>query len=65
MLVAARDAGVKRVVAASSSSVYGDDPGLPKIETRVGRTLSPYALTKVAGEEYMIMDESDILGIIG
>lgn len=52
VLVAARDAGVKRVVVASSSSIYGDDPGLPKIETRVGRTLSPYALSKVVCEEY-------------
>jgi nucleoside-diphosphate-sugar epimerase len=52
VLVAARDAGVKRVVVASSSSTYGDDPGLPKIETRVGRPLSPYALTKVVCEEY-------------
>ncbi len=52
VLVAARDAGVKRVVMASSSSVYGDDPVLPKIETRLGRTLSPYALSKVASEEY-------------
>jgi len=52
VLVAARDAGVKRVVAASSSSIYGDDPGLPKIETRVGRSLSPYALSKAVCEEY-------------
>jgi UDP-glucose 4-epimerase len=52
VLVAARDAGVKRVVVASSSSIYGDDPGLPKIETRVGRSLSPYALSKAVCEEY-------------
>lgn len=52
VLVAARDAGVKRVVVASSSSVYGDDPGLPKVESRLGRPLSPYALTKVVCEEY-------------
>lgn len=52
VLVAARDAGVKRVVVASSSSVYGDDPGLPKVESRVGRPLSPYALSKSATEEY-------------
>jgi len=52
VLVAARDAGVRRVVVASSSSVYGDDPGLPKVETRVGRALSPYALSKSVCEEY-------------
>jgi nucleoside-diphosphate-sugar epimerase len=52
VLVAARDAGVMRVVAASSSSVYGDDPGLPKVETRLGRPLSPYALGKLACEHY-------------
>ena len=52
VLVAARDAAVKRVVIASSSSIYGDDPGLPKIETRLGRTLSPYALSKFVCEEY-------------
>ncbi len=52
VLVAARDAGVKRVVMASSSSIYGDDPGLPKVETRTGKSLSPYALSKVVCEEY-------------
>jgi UDP-glucose 4-epimerase len=52
VLVAARDVGVKRVVVASSSSVYGDDPGLPKVESRLGRPLSPYALSKVVCEEY-------------
>jgi nucleoside-diphosphate-sugar epimerase len=52
VLVAARDARVKRVVVASSSSIYGDDPGLPKTETRTGRTLSPYALSKLVAEEY-------------
>lgn len=52
VLTAARDAGVFRVVAASSSSVYGDDPNLPKREERVGRCLSPYALSKVVTEEY-------------
>jgi nucleoside-diphosphate-sugar epimerase len=40
------------MVIASSSSIYGDDPGLPKIETRVGRSLSPYALSKSVCEEY-------------
>jgi len=52
MLVAARDAKVKRFVYASSSSVYGDDPGLPKIESRTGRVLSPYAATKQMNETY-------------
>ncbi|HXC16000.1 MAG TPA: SDR family oxidoreductase [Holophagaceae bacterium] len=52
MLVAARDAGVGRMVYASSSSVYGDDAGLPKVEARTGNPLSPYALTKVMNEQY-------------
>ena len=52
VLVAARDAGVQRVVLASSSSVYGDDPNLPKVESQIGRSLSPYALSKRTGEEY-------------
>lgn len=52
VLVAARDAGVKRVVIASSSSIYGDDPVMPKVETRMGKSLSPYALSKVVCEEY-------------
>jgi UDP-glucose 4-epimerase len=52
VLTAARDAGVRRVIAASSSSIYGDDPNLPKKEDRVGRCLSPYALSKLVTEEY-------------
>ena len=52
MLIAARDAGVKRFVYASSSSVYGDEPNLPKVESRVGRVLSPYAGTKWINEIY-------------
>ena len=52
MLVAARDAGVQRMAYASSSSVYGDDAGLPKVESRTGNPLSPYALTKVIDEQY-------------
>lgn len=55
MLVAARDAGVSRMVYASSSSVYGDDPGLPKQEGRTGNLLSPYALTKAIDEQYAAM----------
>jgi nucleoside-diphosphate-sugar epimerase len=53
VLIAARDAGVKRVVAASSSSVYGDHPALPKREEAIGRVLSPYALSKFVTEEYL------------
>ncbi len=52
MLIAARDAKVKRFVYASSSSVYGDDPTLPKVESRTGRVLSPYAATKHINEVY-------------
>ncbi len=51
-LIAAKDAGVKRVVYASSSSVYGDDPNLPKVEHRLGKPLSPYAATKAIDEVY-------------
>jgi UDP-N-acetylglucosamine/UDP-N-acetylgalactosamine 4-epimerase len=52
VLNAARDNGVKRVVYASSSSVYGDHPGLPKHEDRIGKPLSPYAATKRIDEIY-------------
>jgi len=52
MLIAARDAGIKRFVFASSSSVYGDSAELPKVEERTGKVLSPYAITKVVNEEY-------------
>ena len=52
VVLAARDAGVRRVVYASSSSVYGDHPALPKVEAHVGRQLSPYAVTKYADELY-------------
>jgi len=51
-LVAARDAGVKRFVYASSSSAYGDHPALPKVEDAIGNPLSPYAVTKYANELY-------------
>jgi nucleoside-diphosphate-sugar epimerase len=50
LLLAARDAGVRRVVFASSSSVYGDTPNLPKIETMPPHPQSPYAISKLAGE---------------
>jgi UDP-N-acetylglucosamine 4-epimerase len=52
MLVAARDAGAKRFVYAASSSTYGDHPGLPKVEDRIGKPLSPYAVTKYVNELY-------------
>ena len=52
LVLAARDAGVKRVVYASSSSVYGDHPGLPKVEDAIGKPLSPYAATKRMDEIY-------------
>jgi UDP-N-acetylglucosamine/UDP-N-acetylgalactosamine 4-epimerase len=52
MMEAARQNGIKKFVYASSSSVYGDEPNLPKQEGREGNLLSPYALTKMVGEEY-------------
>ena len=52
MLEAARQSGVKKFVYASSSSVYGDEPNLPKKEGREGNLLSPYALTKMCDEEW-------------
>ena len=52
MLTAAKDAKVKRFVFASSSSVYGDSPRLPKIEEHIGRPLSPYAASKFVNEVY-------------
>lgn len=52
MLVAARDAKVRRMVYAASSSTYGDHPGLPKREELIGRPLSPYAVTKYVNELY-------------
>ncbi len=52
MLIATRDAGIQRFVYASSSSVYGDSPELPKVEERTGKVLSPYAITKMVNEEY-------------
>ncbi len=52
MIIASRDAGIKRFVFASSSSVYGDSPELPKVEERTGKVLSPYAITKLVNEEY-------------
>lgn len=52
MLLASRDAGVTRFVYAASSSTYGDHPGLPKVEDKIGSPLSPYAVTKYVNELY-------------
>lgn len=56
-LNAAREAGVQRFVYASSSSVYGDEPNLPKVEGRIGEPLSPYAATKRINEVYAAVFE--------
>ena len=53
LLVAAKDAGVRRVVYAGSSSAYGDTPTLPKHEEMLPNPISPYAVAKLAGEQYM------------
>jgi len=53
LLIAARDAGVRRVVYAGSSSCYGDQPTLPKHEQMIPDPISPYAVSKLAGEHYM------------
>ena len=53
LLVAARDAGVRRVVYAGSSSAYGESPTLPKTEEMLPNPISPYAVAKLAGEQYM------------
>ncbi len=52
VLIAARDAGVAKVVLASSSSVYGDTPVLPKVESMIPAPMSPYAVSKLADEHY-------------
>jgi len=52
IIVAGKNAGIKKVVYASSSSVYGDSPDLPKIESKIGKPLSPYAATKFINELY-------------
>jgi nucleoside-diphosphate-sugar epimerase len=52
VLLAARDAHAKRVVMAATAAAYGDDPALPRVETQMPQPLSPYALTKLAGEFY-------------
>jgi len=62
LLVAARDAGVKRVVYAGSSSAYGNSPVMPKIETMATAPLSPYALQKLVAEQYCRMF-TDLYGL--
>ena len=52
MILAAKDARVESFTYAASSSTYGDYPGLPKIENKIGRPLSPYAVTKFVNELY-------------
>ncbi len=52
MLTATKDAGIKRFIYAASSSTYGDHPTLPKVEDRIGKPLSPYAITKYVNELY-------------
>lgn len=52
MLVASRDEGVQSFTYAASSSTYGDHPGLPKVEDKIGKPLSPYAVTKYVNELY-------------
>jgi nucleoside-diphosphate-sugar epimerase len=62
LLVAARDAGVKRLVYAGSSSAYGNTPTLPKVETMATEPLSPYALQKLVAEQYCRMF-TDLYGL--
>jgi len=62
MLTAARDEGVKRFIYAASSSTYGDSRELPKLEERIGRPLSPYAITKVVNE-YFAKVYSELYGL--
>mgnify|MGYP003957155835 FL=1 len=52
MLIASRDSGVKRFIYAASSSTYGDSVSLPKVEDKIGKPLSPYAITKYVNELY-------------
>jgi UDP-N-acetylglucosamine 4-epimerase len=52
IFTAAKETGIKRVVFAASSSTYGDHPGLPKVEDKIGNPLSPYAVTKLVNELY-------------
>ncbi len=66
MLTAAKDAGVKQFVYASSSSVYGDEQSLPKVELKIGNQLSPYAVSKYANELYAaVFSKAYAMNIIG
>jgi UDP-N-acetylglucosamine 4-epimerase len=66
MLIAARDAKASRFVYASSSSVYGDHPDLPKVEANIGRQLSPYAVTKRIDELYAgVFQDNYDLQVVG
>ncbi len=62
IFTAAKENGIKRVVYAASSSTYGDHPGLPKIEDKIGNPLSPYAVTKYVNELYARV-YADIYGL--
>lgn len=62
MFTAAKDKNVKRIVFAASSSTYGDHPGLPKVEDKIGKPLSPYAVTKYVNELYARV-YADLYGI--
>ncbi len=62
VLLAARDAGVKRVVYAASSSAYGDTPILPKVETMLPNPLSPYAVSKLVGEHLPVRYSRGYMG---
>ncbi|MFZ1290160.1 MAG: SDR family oxidoreductase [Melioribacteraceae bacterium] len=66
MLIASRDEGVKRFIYAASSSTYGDSKELPKVEEKIGRPLSPYAITKVVNEYFAkVFSELYGMGTIG
>lgn len=62
IFTAAKESGIKRVVFAASSSTYGDHPGLPKVEDKIGNPLSPYAVTKYVNELYAKV-YSDVYGL--
>jgi UDP-N-acetylglucosamine 4-epimerase len=62
VFTAAKEKGIKRVVYAASSSTYGDHPGLPKVEDKIGNPLSPYAVTKYVNELYAKV-YSDVYGL--
>ncbi|MDX9724982.1 MAG: SDR family oxidoreductase [Bacteroidales bacterium] len=62
MLFAAKEAGVRRFIYAASSSTYGDHPGLPKVEDKIGKPLSPYAITKYV-DELFAMNFASVYGV--